>query len=1025
MMFIGNLFGPKWKHKNPQVRKQALMTLDATREDTQNILLDVVKNDPELYIRRMAIRRLSDLDALQTLRQAASDDAIYQEATNRLCILLSNNTCELSLDQLKSRLDSLNETGIFQYVVKHTNIKEMQNYVLDKINNENAIVEIVTSAQNDEIRQLALDKLESSAALKRVIKALKRKDKRLVGQAQEKLLALDKEVAERSALTNEHKRISKDFLELVELCKLSNGWRKNESRLRSLHERWRGLCLQLGYGDKAQELEDLQQVEQAFELFESELKQALSKQAWEVAPQIANTDVIDKLQRISEQLSQKLQQYSMLDLNQLPDGAELNQFVSDIKQQWQESYDELMNDAAGSTVPFADLPQTKVEFESNLTRLEKRLAELPAIETYRAKLTSIMTSAKELLASGSTVSKRKLEKLQQQFEKLSLPAHVMAANQLHEQYQQVTVELQDRMAAQDEARRHAIDNLNKNNQELTEAIAKGRSKHAAQLVQRGKKLLKQLDEEGKALLAKKGGLAAFHQAEQQLADLQDWRKWSNAPVKEKLISDLLALAKEIEANKGNADYDFVNAVAVIKAARNEWKTLTTGEHAGDQELWQRFDAACNQAYEPCQNYFDQQAEQRAANLQLREKFCHDLEAYQQKVATQPPDEVDWKAMDKIIRAARKDWGQLGSINREDRVIINKRYNSVFHTLEKLLKTHQQQSREAKEILIQRIQMLSKQLSEQAITTDQAIESVKRAQLEWKSTGVARKESQLWNKFREACDSVFQVRRAEQDAVSEAREVEKQQRDQLITEIETASKLKGELLLQARPRVDQIKSDWAQLPRLKKEHPQERRLFRACQQFEKQIENESTNQIRAEKQKLQENVRLCYELEQAIFACLSGTVDPSSLVDSVTAVQQRWQSVSPKLRVVDQAVQDRLDQLQGYAEQIAGEGLEAVRSQLKSQENTLLQNKDMLCIQFEVLADIESPEASRQRRMEYMVSQLADKMKQSSNKNVQAEIEQMLSLWHNSGFIDPAKSQPLEQRFYSALQSLDKDYQYKI
>ncbi|MEJ2179358.1 MAG: DUF349 domain-containing protein [Gammaproteobacteria bacterium] len=980
MMFIGNLFGPKWKHKNPQVRKQALMTLDATREDTQNILLDVVKNDPELYIRRMAIRRLSDLDALQTLRQAASDDAIYQEATNRLCILLSNNTCELSLDQLKSRLDSLNETGIFQYVVKHTNIKEMQNYVLDKINNENAIVEIVTSAQNDEIRQLALDKLESSAALKRVIKALKRKDKRLVGQAQEKLLALDKEVAERSALTNEHKRISKDFLELVELCKLSNGWRKNESRLRSLHERWRGLCLQLGYGDKAQELEDLQQVEQAFELFESELKQALSKQAWEVAPQIANTDVIDKLQRISEQLSQKLQQYSMLDLNQLPDGAELNQFVSDIKQQWQESYDELMNDAAGSTLPFADLPQTKVEFESNLTRLEKRLAELPAIETYRAKLTSIMTSAKELLASGSTVSKRKLEKLQQQFEKLSLPAHVMAANQLHEQYQQVTVELQDRMAAQDEARRHAIDNLNKNNQELTEAIAKGRSKHAAQLVQRGKKLLKQLDEEGKALLAKKGGLAAFHQAEQQLADLQDWRKWSNAPVKEKLISDLLALAKEIEANKGNADYDFVNAVAVIKAARNEWKTLTTGEHAGDQE---------------------------------------------QKVATQPPDEVDWKAMDKIIRAARKDWGQLGSINREDRVIINKRYNSVFHTLEKLLKTHQQQSREAKEILIQRIQMLSKQLSEQAITTDQAIESVKRAQLEWKSTGVARKESQLWNKFREACDSVFQVRRAEQDAVSEAREVEKQQRDQLITEIETASKLKGELLLQARPRVDQIKSDWAQLPRLKKEHPQERRLFRACQQFEKQIENESTNQIRAEKQKLQENVRLCYELEQAIFACLSGTVDPSSLVDSVTAVQQRWQSVSPKLRVVDQAVQDRLDQLQGYAEQIAGEGLEAVRSQLKSQENTLLQNKDMLCIQFEVLADIESPEASRQRRMEYMVSQLADKMKQSSNKNVQAEIEQMLSLWHNSGFIDPAKSQPLEQRFYSALQSLDKDYQYKI
>lgn len=1020
MMLIGNLFAPKWKHKNPQVRKQALMALDAMSEDSQNILLDVVENDPELFIRRLAIRRLNDIDALQALRQAGKNDEIYQEATTRLCVLLSNNTCELSIEQLKAKLDSLNETGIFQYVVKHTNIKEMQNYVLDKINNESAIVEVIVNAEKDEIRRLALEKLDSTTALKRVVKVLKRKDKQLVARAQEKLQEIDSALSERNTLINEYERISKDFLELIELCKLSNEWSKNESRLRNLHEQWRGLCVQLGSQDRTK---DDEQVEQAFGLFESELKKAVNKQSWEVSPEVINTDVMDKLRSINEQLSQKLQQNAGLDINQLPNISEMNQFISDIKLQWRENYNELI-DEAGAALPIADLPQTKSEFETNLSRLEKLVAELPAMEAYRSKLADIVARAQEMLAAKDPLSKRNVESLQRRYEKLSPPVNARASNQLLERYMQSIDGLHKRLAAQDDARNNIVSDFNTIYMELKEAIEKGRSKQANQLVNRGKKLLKQIDNDGKSLLNKNGKLAAFHHAEQQLTDLQSWRQWSNAPVKEKLISDVLALAGEIEANKDNPDFDFVNVADMIKAARKEWKSLTTGEHAGDQELWQQFDAACNQAYEPCQKYFDEQAEQRNTSLSKREQFCQDLEAYQQKVANQEPGEVDWKAMDKILHAARKDWGLLGVVNRGDRTKINKRYNAVFHALEKLLRAHQQQNREVKETLIKRIQSLSSQLSEQAIDIDQAIESVKHAQTEWKAIGVARKDLQLWQQFREACDSVFQVRRAEQNALNQARETEKQQRNQLINEIEAASKLNGESLLQARSRVDQLKSEWDQMPRLKKEHPQERRLSRACQQFEKQIKNESSHQLRLEKQKLQQNVSLCYELEQAIFDSLQGA-DPAVLSDTVAALPQRWQTVTSKLRVVDQAVQGRRDQLNENAAKIASDGIDDVKSHLLNNEDTVLDKKEMLCIRLEVMANVESPLESKQRRMEYQVSQLADKMKQSKDHNIKVEIEQLLSQWHSSGFMDPKKAQPLEQRFYSVLQSLDKDYQYKL
>jgi hypothetical protein len=61
-------------------------------------------------------------------------------------------------------------------------------------------------------------------------------------------------------------------------------------------------------------------------------------------------------------------------------------------------------------------------------------------------------------------------------------------------------------------------------------------------------------------------------------------------------------------------------------------------------------------------------------------------------------------------------------------------------------------------------------------------------------------------------------------------------------------------------------------------------------------------------------------------------------------------------------------------------------------------------------------------MEYQVAQLAQKMKQPKGQDLAAGIQQLLSQWHSSGFMDPEKAQSLEQRFYSALQSLDKDYQ---
>ncbi|WP_455206888.1 DUF349 domain-containing protein [Kaarinaea lacus] len=1023
MKFITNLFAPRWKHNNPQVRKQALLALDATRVETQTILLEVARNDPEVFIRRFAIKRLTDIDAVQALRQAAPRDEIYQEATMRLCTLLSAEGGAASVEEIKSRLDKLAEARILEYVVKHTRNPDLQKYVLDKIDNENVVVEVITGTEHDDVRQYALHKLSSAAALKRVVKSLKRKDKKCLVLAQEKLEQLNTALAQRNELTSEYKRVGNDFLELVELCKLSNEWSKYETRLRSLHEQWRGVGVQLNAQASLHEYEQAQRIDRAFSFFEEELKRSVSKKVWEVSPEVTNAGVIDKLQLINKQLADKVLQLTPTDSSQLLDCAGLDQFIADIKRQWQQYYSELMT-GAGAALPFADLPQTKTEFESNLARLERLRSDLPVLQKYQAQLAELTAAAQALLASDRVLVKKDITQLEKRFAQLSLPSYLAVDNQLAESYKKALIDLQKRLAKQEEARLNTVSEFTAINKQLADAIAGGKTKAASQLINRGKKLLKQVDDTGKSSLEKGGQLGQFNQLAQQLAELQGWRQWSSTPVKEQQINEMLELAQELESNKDNLLYDFISAANAIKAARTAWKNLTTGEQAGDQELWQQFDAACNQAYAVCQQHFDKQAEQRTENLHKRELFCHDLEAYQQKVATQAPEDIDWKAMNKIIHAARQDWTHLGIVNRSDRAKINKRYNKVMHALEKLLRDQQQKNRDAKEMLIKRVQTLAKQLEEHTVNTDQALESVKQLQAEWKATGMAVKEAQLWKQFREQCDSVFQVRRAEQEATNQALEAEKQQREHLIDAVEAAGKLSGDALLQARSSVEKSKSEWQQLPRLKKDHTLERRYFRACQQFDNQLVQFHAQQLKAEKQKLQHNVALCYALEKVLYTCLQGTSDPGLLNDSVAEFQQRWSPVDSKLRVADQAVSGRFAQLKSYAEQCGSGGLDAIRSQVSANEDSYVKSKDLLCIQMELLAGVESPPESRQRRMEYQVAQLAEKMKQSVSQDIDVEVEQLLSQWHCSGFIDPVKSRPFEQRFYSALQSLDKDYQYK-
>ena len=1031
-MLLDKIFTPKWKHKNPQVRKRSLLGLDPRLEQTQHIFMEVVNNDPELFIRRLAIQRLTDIDAVQALRQADQNKEIYQEASKRLCELLSSVSEHRTFKDIKARLDVLGEARILEYVAKHTKDEALQKFALQKIDNEMVLADVLVATGHNDIRKLILEKLDNVNALKRIIKSLKRKDKAIAALAQEKLDQLN-EIRERTReIQNEYRRVGQNFLDLFKLCKLSQEWTKYELRLRGLHEQWRGLSVSLDDVSRNHHQLLAQQVEQSFALFEEELQKASARSDWEVPQQTTNSDAIETLQSLSEQAQDRLKAFNTPLQDIASQHEQLTEFVSSIKQQWRTTYDKLM-DEAGIALPTADLPQTKSAFETALAELEDIAGQLPQLETWQRQITAIVDDAQKLLASENMVAAKEVDRLERRYAKLTKPSRLAVDKESTAQYQQAIKGLRDKLLSQEQQRQSMVEEFSTLCQELQDAVKQGRSKHSTHLLNRGKKLLKNLDEAGRKLLDKRGDAGAFQAASRQLEELQDWRKWSSASVKEQLIKDMQQLAGETADNADNPDFDFVAAADAVKAAREEWKKLTAGEKAPDLALWQAFDDACNQAYQPCQSYFERLGEQRVANLQQRERICQELESYletvQQKVQLQKdqpdhPDDIDWKAMERIIRTARHDWGRLGIVNRGDRAEINKRFNHALNALDKLLRSHKQVNLDAKQALIKRVEYIATQLKEQALTLEQAIDAVKEAQSKWKTIGPAAREKTNWKQFRAACDSVFAVRNAEQEAQQQEREQEKQQRIQLIDNIEHAARSNGDALRQARTQIEQLKGEWHELPKLAKSHALERRFNDACKRFDKQLEQLLDAQLSADKHKLQQNARICYQLEAEIFQCLSGVLQPDQLKDSAARLGQHWQSLeSSKLKSVETSIKNRFQHLNEYVEKITLEGVEDIKQFLQNNENMAIHQKDNLCIQMEVLANVESPPESRQRRMEYQVSQLAEKMKQANANNTKSEIENLLVQWHRSGLINPAVSQSFEQRFYLALQSLDKDYQY--
>ncbi len=449
--------------------------------------------------------------------------------------------------------------------------------------------------------------------------------------------------------------------------------------------------------------------------------------------------------------------------------------------------------------------------------------------------------------------------------------------------------------------------------------------------------------------------------EGRLREMRNWEHWSNNQHRDELIERVEQLAE------AGQHPDAITAA--LKQARQEWQRLEDLEvlpgdkrqHAAPTGQWRRFQAACKNAFEQAQPFFEKRHEVQEENRRQLEAFLERGRA----VADDADSDID--TLKQFLKNARlairrlddlppKSRGKSAAGLRELMDALSKRMDDAFESIEN-----------GKRRLIREAQALE---HEPDLKT--AIEQAKALQARWQQTGTGRRrvEQKLWKEFRAPIDPLFEKLRGDQDERREAQQAEIAALEALAAQAEQLARIDESELDQAQGRMKSLRSEWEAAGR-RPGHLNER-FEKAERAVEKRLRD---RRHAAHRQALEQLDRLAEAVQSAWRERQSGTIPtietPASAPDEASG---------SALRAAAEMLADPDIATDTIAERACVNGEKARR----------------IVIEMEFLAGLDSPAEDRQARMKLQVERLAQRMSERGDApGLAEELADLRRRWYES------------------------------
>jgi hypothetical protein len=1042
-MIFSKFIKPKWQHRDPNVRLSEIENLN-----DPTILNQIIQNDTDIKVRQAAVKKINDLTILNQIAQNDTDNNVREIANQRFKQLLC---CEKDhCPDLETRLSwvkKITDTEQIIYIAQQGTEIELRIAAIEKIEPEELLGNIAINDPNNKVRIAAVNKLTEKSILEQVIKAARNNDKRVSKKARERL--------------DEVERPEQVRAECEEICtKLESLESLNESKFKQintefkrLQERWQTIVTEANTNyqtrfnqAKQAVISTIKHHQQAIEAAQKreeamiplrEAKQGLCEKMEALLIDLKNREQIDKETEKSFQQQLEPIQSEWPYIPSLDDKNE--------EKRWQDRFDRA--------------------FQS----VQKRHQQLQIHQELANKLDNICRKAETLLNNTKTLQPEILKDLQTHWDKISLPekAHTLSLfSELQKRFDNNLKAIETRLQREKQERHKKTQQLKNILQELETALEAGELKTAIPLEEQARELLKSIrygTEQNKTLEKRLQNNSA------KIGELRSWQRWGNQQERENLCkqietlletdtespSELIRITEEAQdtwKKLGSSGYskalwerfhkacqaaylryrehlclqmekisereidDPENTAKMIRQAHNIWKELGSQGHT--QALWERFNNACQAAYEPCREFFDVKAREREQNLFEKQSLCERLELFNEETNWKAPD---WKNVYRFIREADKEWRKIGPTNRKVKKGLQQRFQSIMKVLETYLDEERQRNCHYRLNLMFGVDAVASKLEafmasehddkkqiDKKINT--AIEEIKKLQNQWQVTipRSRRIEREFWDMFRSSCDVVFNYRKDQQEAHKKELQAYLKSKITLCEQVEALADLEGDKAIKNTPaQVKKIRLEWntinagwhkiaqtTQRRKAKANEAIEDRFEKACKNIEKLHQNQLVTERREQLDLLKKKAALCTQIEQKA---------PMSLSE----IQAAWISYN-KLEdaKLEAAIEQRFQQ--------------ACTGKTNFIENAL-KIKEKLCVRMEMLAGIDSPAESLETRLAYQVERLSATFHGEKVESIepQIEAEEIERKWYLIAV--PPSVLSLEERFSKASEAFYSSY----
>ncbi len=478
----------------------------------------------------------------------------------------------------------------------------------------------------------------------------------------------------------------------------------------------------------------------------------------------------------------------------------------------------------------------------------------------------------------------------------------------------------------------------------------------------------------------------------QVRELKDWRHWGIQQSRLDLITKLEKLA-DYEGNP-------LHLNSQLKELREIWNSWIQAGDFPNRVMREKFSNAYEEAFKPCKTYFKQQKKQRKANKKMRKQICRELGEYFDSVDWRQPD---WKAVTETIRNARIQWKKAVPLNKKDWNTTNAKLDEVIGKFEPHLEG------ERKRGVSFRLQLIEKAESLDSEPVKVATDKVKQLQQDWKTVNVRdkkKKEKELWDKFRIACDRQFQRRAEIRKSFEEKHRESKKTKKSLLAEIRRINKLPLDQIKNNASEASIIQKKWtdASTSGGKSRSYLDNEFKREISKFRETIREVNKLEVEAVLSVLESKAKLCDEIE---LHAVRGRNVPD-----IHQYRSRWDSIEDQCGEFEEAIQNRFESACAMFED------DDTGSSSQWQQN--LEAKQEICLKLEILSKIDSPPEFARDRMQTNISRLKLAMvDQSSTNDPETETQDLLVNYWLTGAVPEQAYESLNKRFNRIREELTK------